>query len=262
MAGGESYTSYINFLKTLVNVDITKSTFKSEEAYTAILEHVSAPLGQQYLAIIQSAPYNMSDADIRQFVEFNDRIGAPSKSDFIGKNGTTIRCSPSSLRYILHALIILRELAAKRARNIVEIGGGYGGLCIAIHYFANMVGLAIDSYSIIDLPEVNVLISKYIQACKPEIKYKLYDANNFGADVEGRDLFLISNYCFTEIGESLRQNYTKSLIPKVQDGFMIWQTGLIDLGYSLPLEKTYEEENPQTSPHAKNYYVRLSRKGL
>ncbi len=260
MSGGECYTSYIAYLNSISTQDIHTTNFKRNAAYNEILEHVSYELGSDYLRIVQNAPYNMTDADVRAYVDYNDRIGDPVRGTYTGRNGTTIVASPSSLRYIYHALLIVRELASKGSRRIVEVGGGYGGLCAAIHYFAKMIGLQIESYAIIDLPAVNVLIDKYLRAINPAIRYSLYDAARGGEDVPGTDLFFISNYCFTEIQEQYRRAYIEKLLSKVWDGFIIWQTGLIGLNYDIPFNKSVEEEVPQTSKYEKNYFVSISRR--
>lgn len=253
------YTEYARYLDSIADVDIHYTNFKRDPRYTYMLEHVSVELGAQYLNIIQSSPFNMNDKDIQAYADYNDRIGNPVRESYTGKNGSTIITSPSSLRYILQSLLIIKELCIKKANKIVEIGGGYGGLCAAIHYFARKINLNIESYAIIDLLPVNSLTTKYLNAIDTTIRYKLYDAEKSGRDVQGDNLFIISNYCFTEICEEYRQSYITHLFPKITNGFIIWQTNNISLDYPLPLSKSYQEEFPQTSFTEKNYYVNLSR---
>ncbi len=49
-------------------------------------------------------------------------------------------CSPTNLRYILHGLLILSYIKTigLTSTNIVEIGGGYDGLCFYIYNMAKL----------------------------------------------------------------------------------------------------------------------------
>jgi hypothetical protein len=90
----------------------------------------------------------------------------------------------------------------------------------------------------------------------------LHDSSRHGSTVPGEDgLFLISNYCFTEMDEIDRVKYIDNLFGKVSNGFIVWQTEFgHDIQCANHMKKTIrfvDKERPQTSPHlhAPNYFV-------
>ena len=242
------YLAYKTYIATID--DIHTSRFRRHLAYVDMLEHVSVHLGTAYAALIkQEFPH----VDVTGYVALNDAVGDPQKARIGG-----MECAPTSLRYAYQALKILTHF---RSGSIVEVGCGYGGLFLAIDYFAKLMGKTIDKYNIVDLPEAGRLIGKYLGCHKISVPYVIHDAGLYGSTVEdAADLFLISNYCFTEIHESHRVQYAAKLLSRVNHGFITWQTN------SVPLDRTsvylprgvdcrIQEENPQTSGNKKNYYV-------
>jgi hypothetical protein len=135
--------------------------------------------------------------------------------------------------------------------DIVEVGGGYGGLCMALHFLSNMYGLTLNSYTIIDLLTVTKLQSLYISSTMPTIKVQTVDAATFGSTIETKNLYLISNYCFSELTRSYQENYIHTLFPKVSHGFMAWNAiPLYNFGF--PVQE--EEEVPKTGAHNQILY--------
>ncbi len=62
-----------------------------------------------------------------------------------------------SLGYIYHSHLILTHLKTCILDTIVEVGGGYDGLCLALHLFAAKYNVNIKSYTIVDLPSISKL---------------------------------------------------------------------------------------------------------
>jgi hypothetical protein len=90
--------------------------------------------------------------------------------------------------------------------NIVEIGGGYGGLCRIIHSY-----IGFENYMILDLPEVNELSKKYLsnfQSLDEKVMQMFYDEIS---SVDNIDL-LISNYAFSECSFELQEAYYNGVI--------------------------------------------------
>ena len=145
---------------------------------------------------------------------------------------------------------------------MVEVGCGYGGLFLGICYFAKILNIKIEHYYFIDLPEICNLIDNYVSLHIDiiNISYSTHSAFNYGSEIDKSDLFLISNYCFTEIEKEYRDKYIDILFPKVINGFITWQTIT-----GLPIVQTYiinkqiykiDEEQPQTANEVyKNYFV-------
>lgn len=245
----DTYSDYAEYVGSVVaSGDL--SEFKRHPRYTGMLEHVSETLGHEYLQNIVTR-FSCSRRDILDYVQLNDKYGDPHKYRYLGE-----QISPSSLRYFLHAMVILTYFISKGVSpiRIVEVGGGYGGLCLAInHCLKFFPELKIAEYTIIDLENPSKLQQLYLS--KHDLAYpcKFLDAKNFGAEIEENDtpIFLISNYCFSEIPVPLQERYQAVLFPKVKHGFITWNTPLRGFGKAV----TIEEEYPKTGPL--NFYVKF-----
>ena len=261
------YNNYLNYLNTIDEINFEEMNFKSNQSYNGILEHVSYELGVKYLTLIENDFNNIEINNIIDFLTINDKYGFPNKHNY-SFMGNPLHCSPTSLRYIYHALVILDYYKNTNCKNIVEVGCGYGGLCLAINFFSKILHISISSYNIIDLPNACKLISIYLDVNKNNIHtdIHIHHSNSFGNDVNNSDLFFISNYCYTEIDENLNTNYSKILLPKTNNGFIVWQNGGNKGAY--PIDKVQEitgkvplkimEEKPQTDAGYgifKNFFV-------
>ena len=260
------YDKFMNYVAENDHVPISDFRFKTHDSFTYILEHVSNEKGAEYLALIETEFREIHEKNIQEFVTINDKYGCPNVYHYRMKSGKNIIASPTTLRYIYHALLILKHYQATQStQSMVEVGCGYGGLFLAICYYSKCLNIVIGGgYYMIDFPQVGRLIHKYLKAHEETINnihYQIHDCSKYGNDMEN-NLFFISNYCFTEISEEVRQKYITLLFPKVQHGFIIWQTV-----FQVPIYKTntllktiwnVEEERPQTtSQEYKNYFVRF-----
>lgn len=83
--------------------------------------------------------------------------------------------------------------------QILEIGGGYGGLA---HHLSNIVGNA--AYIIIDLPETLLFSASYLSLLNPEKKLYLYKPGDFSApdqvaNLDSYDFVLLPNYLLDSV---------------------------------------------------------------
>lgn len=215
------YQSYENCIEQTLTKDIKEWQFKSNPAYTYILEHVTRSYGEEYYNEIMnrySSFLNEYKTLLMILCHSNDTIGNPNKEIF--EEFTT--CSPTNLRYILHTLLIfshMKELNIQKT-DIIEIGGGYGGLCFFIHALAPIHGLKISSYTIFDLPSASKLQKKYLE------NLGLHNVRTEHLDSFSNlktNSFLISNYAFSEIPMEIQINYTNNVLnPYVSHGFLTW----------------------------------------
>lgn len=243
------YTRYAQYVDSILRSD-DLTNFKNNNNYTYMLEHVSEETGSKYLNLIKEH-FNLPDTDIIEFASMNDSIGNPNKYTYL-----QTMMSPTSLRYIFQAMLILKHFASKDQSNIriVEIGGGYGGLCLAINYCSKyFTSINITEYNILDLDAPSRLQKKYLSYHKLSYQLNNYTSDNFGDElVGGDDLFMISNYCFSEIDITLQEQYISRLFPKVNHGFITWN--MIPV-YNINKSVSVEEEYPKTGDF--NYYVRF-----
>jgi hypothetical protein len=245
------YKTYSDYIDQIVNINT--SNFKSVEQYTYMLEHVNYEQGKKYLECINNNFSFFDRKKITEITNLNDRIGHPILCEY-----DEIRCSPTSLRYIYQSLLILdfmKSIYTQQPVNIIEIGGGYGGLCLVLKniytkYYQSHFKL--NRYSIIDLPNPNKLQRKYFDY--HEINCDLFSAYDYNVLLEkNKDCsnFLISNYCFSEIGENNQKEYIKTLFPIIDHGFITWNMiDVYDFGKKIIKQV---RETPLTGN--KNYYV-------
>ncbi len=242
------YNSYKYFINDIISKNDI-SSFKSNPQYNGILEHVSAQEGKEYLFYILKLT-SLNEGEIKTFCNLNDKYGSPKLHDY----GFGL-VSPTSLRYILHAHLILTHIKSIQDNDsidIVEVGGGYGGLYLALQHFSNTYNVKINKYTIIDLPEVLSLQKLYLSQYNNSIKnIDFIDSETFGSSIDSSNLFLISNYCFSEIDASLQRIYIKILFPKVKHGFMTWN---FIPTYNFGFKFKEEDEYPLTGGNNKYIY--------
>jgi len=241
------YQQYFDYVKQCNNYN-SYSIFKMHPSYTYMLEHVSKIQGSQYYECIKKFT-NIEDEEIKEFCIKNDQIGTPIKSDF-----GFVTTSPTNLRYIFQAYLILSHFKSKcvdEPIDILELGGGYGGLCLAIHHFASKYEIKINSYTIVDLSEIIKLQQYYLSQHNTQ-NLSFIDGFTYGKDLENKNFYLLSCYCFSEISKEHQSKYIQHLFPKIKHGFITWNE--IDV-YNFGFETSIEEEYPKTGP--KNKYVRF-----
>lgn len=243
------YSEYNDFLTSLLQSD-DLSNFKLHPNYNNILEHVCDDYGAQYLQLTLEM-FHVPIEHIKMYGLMNDSVGGPHKA-YYHHHG--IRISPTSLRYIFHALLILAHMKQKNLTSVkvVEVGCGYGGLALAIDFFSKFFSIDIDRYVCVDLPAPLKLQEKFLSHFKLSLTLAFEPAETFGENLKGDDYFLISNYCFSEISKEFQEKYIKQLFPKCRHGFLTWNhIDVYDIGKVVDVQIEY----PLTS--AKNKYVRF-----
>ena len=136
--------------------------------------------------------------------------------------------------------------------DIIEIGGGYGGLCFYIHKLAHLFNITINTYSIFDLKQALQLQGKYLAALHIKGVQCLELDNIKGLQ---KDSFLISNYAFSEISMDLQKRYIDTVLtPYVSYGFLAWNA--INVYQFIDKTITVEDDYPPTN-HAFHKFVRF-----
>ena len=245
---GVDYTLYEEKVNSICNSG-DLSTFKHDPEYQEILEHVRYIHGLAYFQLIASCT-SISEAEIAAFCSVNDSVGSPDLKTF-GR----WQFSCTRLRYIFHTHLIFEHCNSLHLSevDIVEIGGGYGGLCLALHHFSKKYKIRIRSYTIIDLPGPSRLQQMYLAKIPLRAPVNFVDASTYGKKIDKRNMFLISNYRFSEISPANQDQYIINLFPKVAHGFLVWN--FIEL-YDIGFQVTSETEYPQTGMGG-NKYIRF-----
>lgn len=177
------------------------------------------------------------------FLKDINKYGNPKliKSEFLKSLS-----SPNNLRYIYQSLIILEDIkkrfsSIEKNINILEIGGGYGGLCIWLRKLSKNYDICINNYTIIDLVSPSLLQKKYTDKFGVELNSVQPDNLN---DINFDNLYCISNYGFSEFNYYFQKLYYDNVILKCVGGFMVWNnnTGIIELNENMVVE----DERPET----------------
>jgi putative sugar O-methyltransferase len=192
--------NYINMCKKIIENSEIFDNFKSFKEYNVVLEHVDQQLGLQYYEHIQKFGKEVYDNYLNQFLE-NDKIGNPTQF-FYGNE----KISPTTLRYIKNSLDLSYLCSDEDVSKIVEVGGGYGGLCKTLSVVCEF-----DHYINIDLPETLELQKKYLSNFD-----QVYSKCEFVScekinEIHDIDLF-ISNYSLSELTISCQLEYIDKVI--------------------------------------------------
>jgi predicted O-methyltransferase YrrM len=192
-------------LKAVKDEEVFK-TFKSQPTCTYMLEHVTYEQGLVYLSEIKRLQPQLLN-HIEGFAT-NDSLGSPLLSWYEELN---MEISPSTLRYLKVLADLMSHFGNLEGTNIVEIGVGYGGQCKIINdYFQ------VNSYTLVDLPEVLALAKKYL-TCHGIENIILREPTSTLKRVY--DL-CISNYCFTEISRQNQDFYVENIIQHSDKGYI------------------------------------------
>lgn len=180
----------------------------------------------------------------------NDVIGDPILNDY-ERFG---RFSPQTLRYIKVAGDCKTHFGDLSNRNIIEIGGGYGGLCNILHALGGFA-----SYTIVNLPECNALAKKFLAAQGIE-NVNFIDINQW-PDHELKCDLLISCYAFSEFDSATQKACLHYLIKGASNGYLNLNSiskkfgiGSLSLNqvvaflYETGKQGVVEEEAPLTHP--------------
>lgn len=200
-------------------------SFKRNADVRVIMEHLDHGNGVIYKQLCEK---HISTEQLTELVELNDRYGMPYTYMTDGILG-----SASSFRNIFHAIEILQLYTS--SIPMVEIGGGYGGLCLIIHKLAEMLNVSIPMYHICDLPNANALQELYLS------KHSL----TFSPIFPLVPAFVISNYALSEIPLDIANQYIDQVIPVMNGGYFAWNTDS-DTSWIPSTSVEITEEYPQT----------------
>jgi putative sugar O-methyltransferase len=185
--------------------DIAFKNFRRDERFYSILEHVTYDEGVLYIKErLDTNICSQSFKDLLSKMLENDRIGNPVRYDYLDIG---LVC-PTTLRYIknLYDIASMIDASEPKFNNIVEIGGGYGGLCRMLKSI-----FSINNYLLIDFSEVNQLSKRYLSEYYTD-KILWMTPETF-SNVNNVDL-CISNYAFSECDRKIQNEYYEKVIKK------------------------------------------------
>ena len=206
--------------------------FKSHPAYRHVLEHVSYEEGQQYLDEVE-----IDYKDKLDEIKENDALGTPVTCSYKGV-GTI---SPTTVRYLKNTSDIVTKFGTS-FNSIVEIGGGYGGLCKVLSSFVDF-----EQYLLLDLEECNMLSRKYLSFFNlPTMSYRAEEIQ----DIDDNFDLLISNYALSECNRETQMMYIERFVKKSDKFYLMHNNFHADNG-----NMSYEEFlDVMADTHEVEYY--------
>ena len=221
------------------------ASWKNLNSLTNMLDHLPPEIANIYLQDLLKD--NLSPHIINYLASLNDKYGDPIIHNFnFGISSSTI-----NIRYIRHAFDICNLIKKKSINGpvrIIEVGAGYGGLCLILCELSKFLNVNISEYYIYDLPKVQSLQQYYLKNFDEVFsKISWKDCQTFGADIpEDINNILVSSYCISELSDDYRKNYLENILPKIKAGFLAWNNSSRDY---LPSQRNEEFEKPQTGYH-------------
>lgn len=234
----ESADRYREACQRAARDDDAFAAFRQDPGVRSIVEGLPDVAGQGYLAKLEpTALFQESWHEIAR----NDLFGSP----------LTIATSQgplaaTSLRYAWNVCDMRQHGVELTAADVVEVGGGYGGLCRMIHAFE-----APRSYTIVDLPEALELAGRYL--AEYGIRPRLVSCLEYGEEPIGT---FVSNYALTELSKDVQHEYADRLMKRATHGYVTFnsqsryaddQYSLLDLRDMVPGRAELHDENVRRS---------------
>lgn len=173
--------------------------FRSSPIYHYSLENMAFGQGEEALVdIVKKFPELIGNVELFQSI---DRIGGPKAFNY----GPLGHLSASMVCDIQFAARVAKRVDKKKPVRILEIGGGFGGRCKLLSEWLN-----VESYTIVDLPEVNLLAQKCLrQMGLDNVTFlSLEDLSNLGS----YDL-IISRGTLSEMSKSIQSRLIEKIAP-------------------------------------------------
>jgi hypothetical protein len=151
--GDNALTAYINAVTSYVNDDQKFSTFRQTLSAAGNVLEGDTSCGSLWLNMILE---KYGDTVLKEKLDLfkrNDIYGSPTIMNY-GEYGNMC---PFTFLYILQGLNAVNNFQTNKFDKIVEIGAGFGSLCIIMDSLCDY-----KEYVIVDLPEVIELDKKYL----------------------------------------------------------------------------------------------------
>lgn len=207
--GGASVSGghpWVDWCRALVSDEISSKGFRRRRAVREIVETLGPVDGHYFskLAMREETEWLKSEV-FRKIDHWGDPITWPGIL-----LGTAGRHSPTSLRYLAHAIWMKREGLVKEGGCVVEIGVGFGGL-------AAMNGMISHACTrMVDLPDVANAATKMMNEIG--MGGLVVDGDE---GIDGEDHCVVSNYAFTELSSGLQEEYFEKYLRSSPRGLIV-----------------------------------------
>jgi len=162
----------------------------------------------------------LTNNQIIELIKKNDTHGNPYK---VYVNDEIPKTSSNTLKYIYFGLLQANHILKEdiKIKNILEIGGGFGGQCLITQLIFDMLDIKYDKYILIDLPNVINYQKQYLEVNKMNKKCIFITTEEYNNIDKFNDIFFFSSYSLSEISKEYRNLYYK-LFSNVNGGIIVW----------------------------------------
>lgn len=184
------------------------NSFRSELPFLRLYENIDTQKARDFLEkALVLAPELEGHLDV---FRTNDTIGGPVVYTLKGYGNF----SGATARYIFCLAEMIQLFGSLENKNIVEIGGGYGGQAkIITDYFA------VKSYTIIDLPCAAALTRKYLSGFSTR-PIQIVESDKIEILAGQSWDLVISNYAFALFDRETQIGYLEKILKKSERGFL------------------------------------------
>ena len=190
----------------LVNGTWTSENFRRTNAVRQVVETLGPVDGRHFAKWIRNkAPNYLFDQRVAAIDTWGGPIRWPAAC-----LGTPRSFSPTTLRYLAHALWLNNKGFVKEGGTVIELGVGYGGLAAMNAIVSNATTFMID-------------LAPVTQAAIRQMN-ELGLGNFASTDhsiVKKNDVCFISNYAFTELSRDLQDHYVDQYVRHANRGVIL-----------------------------------------
>jgi len=186
--------------------EIESRNFRRERAVREVVETLAPSDGRYHGERIRSSsPELLVDPRVRTVDAWGDPVRWPGLL-----LGMPASFSPTTLRYLSHALWLRDQGLVPRGGMIVEIGVGFGGL-------AAMNGIVSEAHTLlVDLPPVTRAAMRMLA------ETGLGKSGTSSDEIEpSGDFCVVSNYAFTELTSDLQKHYIDRYLRASSSGMIV-----------------------------------------
>jgi hypothetical protein len=184
----------------------TSKNFRRIHAVRQVVETLGPVDGRHFGKWIRdNAPGYLTDKRVAAIDSWGDPIRWPAA--FLG---TQRAFSPTTLRFLAHALWLKKEGFVKECGTVVEIGVGFGGLAAMNAIVSNATTIMID------LPPVAEAAILQMN----ELGLRDFASIDHSKATAG-DVCFISNYAFTELSREMQDTYADQFIHHADRGVIL-----------------------------------------
>jgi len=217
-APDETVMPYIQACNLIISDPDEFKKFRRNPDYGKILSGGEKIVGEVALKSIKElGGYKLFQQNLLQIKE-SDSVGTPFLHDYpeLGL------IDPSTIRYFNTAIEIMQLLGGcHKPKKIIEIGGGYGGLCRMLSIFYNF-----EEYIIVDLPQAVLVAEKWLShfpTLKGRVKFIPCDKISDREEFHNVDLF-VADSSLAECNLKTQNIYIDTLAHDAKFHYVIWNT--------------------------------------